>query len=468
MVFGGVLVAVRADSAHVDSCDTPNDHVSSLVQSNPNVIETLKLEEFSAQPAMEEWVPSSDGKVHVKALVESHCAASQDFFRRQFIPLMKNPDVRKILDIDLEFFTNAVVDLTGAVQCQHGKVECATNRLVMCAKSELSTETFVQFMDCIMPMLDDKDLDATPACLEGGMGLNITRCSSGEKGLKLERDAMASFPEDRAYSPWVLMEDGRSNSLIHSVRGEGSLLDIMCHSASPRPAMCPPSVLDAALFAAPSIRPTARFRGPAVVQAAPAAETAVVALESAASGNDTAAGNGKLGVFFDAMCPASQAFIASQLVPLLQSKEFKGKIDVEILPFANAVVGRSGDLICQHGEFECQANQRILCAKKLLEMQGFVSFMGCVEPMPNSQEAITKAGKCLSEHNVSQAVESCVAGPDARALRLAAFNAAPPDRRYCPWVTVNGEHSEAGERRLMQTVCEMLPASGKPVRCTMI
>lgn len=464
-----VLAAVvRGDVVDVESCDMGTGRAASLMQSPGALLDMMILDTFREQPAMgdtKEWVPSADGRVHVRALVESFCPASKYFLKRQFIPLMKDPEVRKLLDIDIVFFTNALVDSAGKVTCQHGQGECETNRKVMCAKTELSSDVFVTFMECALPQIDQQADDFVTSCLSDELSQTITDCARGEKGLMLQNDALMSFPEDRQYSPWVLMEDGRSSTFIHSTRAEQSLLEVMCQSVSDKLAACPPLALAASVFTRPSIRPSARFWRSSLAQRLSTDQGEVATSQAEPHGNNTLL---KLRVFFDGLCPASQAFISNQVVPFMQSGDFDGLLDVELLPFANAVVGQSGDLVCQHGEHECQANLRIVCARKQLEMRSFIDFMGCIEPIPDSEEAIAKVRECLKHPEVAAAVETCASSSEARSLRFAAFESAPPDHKYCPWVTVNDEHSEAGEYKLKETVCKLLPVDKQPATCKLM
>ncbi|EEC07684.1 gamma-interferon inducible lysosomal thiol reductase, putative [Ixodes scapularis] len=119
-------------------------------------------------------------------------------------------------------------------------------------------------------------------------------------------------------------------------------------------------------------------------------------------------------VIYECLCPHSQEFIKSQLLPTY--KKLQDRLHVTLLPFGKARLNQNGTttngattngVICEHGDAECEGNKIQTCvaqvAKETLQAIEVVACMSNYK-VPNSA-----AKKCVKASGVSWTmVHECV------------------------------------------------------------
>jgi len=216
----------------------------------------------------------------------------------------------------------------------------------------------------------------------------------------------------------------------------------------------------------------------------------------------------KLEFYGQAGCSHCYAFMTGALKKLLADPEFASKIDFEYFPYGNAYFvtkkckgdgdydimprkcwdancGRGatdrpgdcfgpGELVCQNGPAECDADRYVACAKRAAGMEHakYLPYAECVDgafegnPHGDGLDVEGLASKCAASSGLdSGAIRKCFAGPDGDAAVKAEGVATPP-HGFCPVVVVGGTALQWGtEGNILGVVCGQLPAP-KPSACT--
>ncbi|KAL1206790.1 Gamma-interferon-responsive lysosomal thiol protein [Cardamine amara subsp. amara] len=68
-----------------------------------------------------------------------------------------------------------------------------------------------------------------------------------------------------------------------------------------------------------------------------------------------------LSLYYEALCPYCAEFIVNHLPKIFESGLISA-IDLQLIPWGNAVTRSDGTILCQHGEAECALNTIHACA----------------------------------------------------------------------------------------------------------
>eukprot|EP00438_Fugacium_kawagutii_P029477 Skav209244 [mRNA] locus=scaffold293:534773:547266:- [translate_table: standard] len=121
----------------------------------------------------------------------------------------------------------------------------------------------------------------------------------------------------------------------------------------------------------------------------------------------------------------------------------------------------TGDLVCQHGKVECEADRYLACAKSVGGSH-FMAFTHCLEA---GYDNYTKAlvTKCAASAQVDvDSLAKCFDGPDGdRAVKAQAM--ATPEHPGVPYILVDGKPVEQ-PNDLLKEVCEAYQGQ-KPKAC---
>lgn len=85
----------------------------------------------------------------------------------------------------------------------------------------------------------------------------------------------------------------------------------------------------------------------------------LVSISTAVS--DPAAKKVNLSLYYESLCPYSARFIVNQLDKIF-SNGLISIVDLQLFPYGNAKVLSDGEIICQHGSYECLLNTVEACA----------------------------------------------------------------------------------------------------------
>jgi len=157
-------------------------------------------------------------------------------------------------------------------------------------------------------------------------------------------------------------------------------------------------------------------------------------------------------LYFEFLCPGCKQFIQYQVTPAFAKLASTGILDMKFVPYGNAreiPYGSSYYYQCQHGPAECRGNQIEACAMQLYQSQDqYVNFITCIE-----QYGEYYGSCCATQHKMDyNKITTCADGAEGLSLmhEMAVATAAlNPPHQYVPWVTVNGQHTDAMQTDIM-------------------
>ncbi|CAL4108468.1 unnamed protein product [Meganyctiphanes norvegica] len=167
-------------------------------------------------------------------------------------------------------------------------------------------------------------------------------------------------------------------------------------------------------------------------------------------------------VFYECLCGDSHRFIDDQFYPTFTKLKDIMEVDTNAFGKANSTADSNGGytFICQHGEFECQGNIMIGCAKKYIpDLDTFQDFNYCVM---NSFYPPEEGKICADQLGVDfTPIDQCATSIEGQTLlhELGEKQAQlAPDLNYVPWIIINDvwtqEQQDAAEFGLLEVVCE--------------
>ena len=178
-------------------------------------------------------------------------------------------------------------------------------------------------------------------------------------------------------------------------------------------------------------------------------------------------------LYYESLCPYCQSFILSQLYPTFKS--IGDIMRLTLVPYGNArqkKVGGKWQFTCQHGKAECYGNLIETCSIHFHpNVSEYFPFIHCIEKSQSSfKESAPKCAKKLG-FDYSK-IQTCAEGPLGNELEhemgLKTEGLQPP-RKYVPWVTLNGIHTEKIENKAMKDlkglICETYQGTPKPKAC---
>lgn len=175
-------------------------------------------------------------------------------------------------------------------------------------------------------------------------------------------------------------------------------------------------------------------------------------------------------LYYESLCPGCRQFLVLQLVPTLIL--LQDIMNVELVPFGNAKETPEHKFVCQHGDDECLGNMIEACT---LDKFG----IGAILPifcMESSTDVLKAAQPCLEVYQPGEAWDSvmkCVKGDQGYKLmheNAVKTGALKPPHEYVPWITINGEHTDALQDKAMNSlfslVCSLYKGE-KPAACVL-
>ena len=148
-------------------------------------------------------------------------------------------------------------------------------------------------------------------------------------------------------------------------------------------------------------------------------------------------------------------------------------MNLTIVPFGNAKISAGGNVTCQHGADECLGNSYEQCAiKHNPDPVDHAPFYFCMEASSGKPDFVTAAAKCAASAKLDLApITACVNGPEGTALQAKFAALTPADKKYTPWVTLNGVQMTTNKvPTLSHHICSLWKAEGgkKPSGCPLI
>ncbi|KAJ0983878.1 hypothetical protein J5N97_002234 [Dioscorea zingiberensis] len=149
-----------------------------------------------------------------------------------------------------------------------------------------------------------------------------------------------------------------------------------------------------------------------------------------------------LALYYESLCPYCSAFIVDRL-PTIFNNGLISDVDLNLVPYGNAVLGSDGSISCQHGSDECLLNGVEACAISVWpDPQVYFSFVHCVEDLIEKNQYNQWASCFQSTGLESQPVLDCYnkgVGAELEQQYATQTNALQPPHQYVPWVVVDGQ-----------------------------
>jgi interferon gamma-inducible protein 30 len=191
-------------------------------------------------------------------------------------------------------------------------------------------------------------------------------------------------------------------------------------------------------------------------------------------GEGRASSDGKVAVDFysESLCPYCSNFIVNYLSKIVDNGVID-IVDLRMIPYGNAHVYPTGEIICQHGEDECKLNIIQTCAIKLWpKVTKWFPFILCletlVEDLPRA-EVYPKWKTCVEPAGLSlELLEKCFGGPLGDTLErefAAETDSLIPPHQYVPWVLVNGTPLYDDYVYIEKSVCQAYKGANTPNVC---
>ncbi|KAJ8983275.1 hypothetical protein NQ317_010525 [Molorchus minor] len=192
----------------------------------------------------------------------------------------------------------------------------------------------------------------------------------------------------------------------------------------------------------------------------------------------------KVSLYYAALCPFSQDFIANQLYPGYQT--LGDSLNLELVPYGNSKVRylfipvffcstkkvhEKWQLTCQHGPKECYANKLQACVLGMnYTQERSMNFIGCVMSTDSPQQN-ANARKCANKNKMSwRTVKDCANGERGNELFVyfgEITSKLNPPLDYVPYILFNDVHNktveEAAREDFLTTVCSLYQE--KPIGC---
>ncbi|CAJ0955602.1 unnamed protein product, partial [Mesorhabditis belari] len=183
-------------------------------------------------------------------------------------------------------------------------------------------------------------------------------------------------------------------------------------------------------------------------------------------------------LLYESLCPGCQNFITHQLYNQVFLKFPPSVVQIELVPYGNAKI-KEGEIVCQHGEEECQINKFESCLIDSMnnDFRQYIPVIYCIESQLSNKIPFDKAqSKCFRTLNVTSDVErmtqSCLVSKLSTKLQLAAAartdNVQPEKHFAVPWVLFNNVSLASAQdltADLPLVICQWYKGDTKPKAC---
>ncbi|CAD5211574.1 unnamed protein product [Bursaphelenchus okinawaensis] len=127
-------------------------------------------------------------------------------------------------------------------------------------------------------------------------------------------------------------------------------------------------------------------------------------------------------LMYEALCPFCQRFISNHLGNLFNT--YRGRVEFELVPWGNSRLLNNGQISCNHGQTECDANRLMSCVIDVVQTKQAIPFIICFERQlgtyPQVQQAMHHCSTFIS--NAYREIKTCFDGERGRQLqRQAAY-----------------------------------------------
>ncbi|VDK77944.1 unnamed protein product [Litomosoides sigmodontis] len=149
----------------------------------------------------------------------------------------------------------------------------------------------------------------------------------------------------------------------------------------------------------------------------------------------------KLSLYYEALCPYCQRFIANHLGNIYN--QFRGLIELEMVPWGNSKLLKNGTIRCNHGPTECKANKLQSCVLEYAKIKHALAFIICFERSLTDVSVESAFQRCSGFiRNHHRRIRWCYDSERGTQLQLRAFHrtmSVTPNRiSEVPYLLING------------------------------
>ena len=132
-------------------------------------------------------------------------------------------------------------------------------------------------------------------------------------------------------------------------------------------------------------------------------------------------------------------------------------MNLTIVPWGNANIGKDGKFTCQHGVKECAGNRWEACAIGNYPVKLHIEFYFCFEAAGEKQ--LQDVQKCATQAGLNYTtLSTCYNGPQGTALQKQNAALTPKDHTYTPWVVIDSK--SGGDEKFLEKVCKAWTTGG--------
>ncbi|KAI3983322.1 hypothetical protein MKX01_013389 [Papaver californicum] len=175
-----------------------------------------------------------------------------------------------------------------------------------------------------------------------------------------------------------------------------------------------------------------------------------------------------LALYYEALCPGCKNFIVNYF-PKIFTSGLTDIMDLKLVPYGNAMIGKNNTIICQFGPEECFLNNVEACAIHVWpDVEKHSYFIYCVEDLILKGNS-SQWSSCLNVPGFSgKPIYDCIRSELGHQLELGYANetgALIPSHQYVPWVTVNKVPLYDDYDNFVKAVCNAYKGTPLPRVC---
>ncbi|EFH47170.1 predicted protein [Arabidopsis lyrata subsp. lyrata] len=177
-----------------------------------------------------------------------------------------------------------------------------------------------------------------------------------------------------------------------------------------------------------------------------------------------------LSLYYEALCPYCAEFIVNHL-PKIFETGLISSIDLQLVPWGNAVIRPDGTILCQHGEAECALNAIHACAINAYpDVMKHFGYIYCTERLV-LENKLEKWADCLEMVGLSRAAVDCYINGYGNQLEQRYAEETSelyPAHRFVPWVVVNNQPLQENYQNFVMYVCNAYGSNQVPEGCRIL
>ncbi|KFK24661.1 hypothetical protein AALP_AA8G008600 [Arabis alpina] len=177
-----------------------------------------------------------------------------------------------------------------------------------------------------------------------------------------------------------------------------------------------------------------------------------------------------LSLYYEALCPYCAEFIVNHLSKIFEN-DLISAIDLQLIPWGNAIIRSDGTFLCQHGKAECALNAIHACAINAYpDVMKHFGYIYCTERLV-LENKLEKWGDCYEMVGLSRAAFDCYINGYGNKLEQRYAEETfklYPAHNFVPWVVVNNQPLKENYENFLMYVCNAYGSNQMPEACRIL